>query len=141
LDCQIVISWRAHSGKVCSILGARYPQQLAQVVYGNQNWSTSITGTTPEMLDIRDWPVDSGRPFTLKDVNGATEVWILGMTAMENLFGGIDLIGQIVRIKNVPFSVISVLTHKGQTGHGDDKHDGFWLARMLRLGILPSCFY
>ncbi len=96
---------------------------VAQVVYGNQNWSTSITGTTPEMLEIRDWPVDAGRPFTQQDVNGATKVCILGMTVMENLFGGIDPIGQIVRIKNVPFSVIGVLTHKGQTGHGHDQDD------------------
>ncbi len=60
----------------------------AQVVYGNQNWSTSVTGTVPEMLEIRNWPIVSGRPFTQQDVNGATKVCLLGWTVMENLFGG-----------------------------------------------------
>jgi putative ABC transport system permease protein len=96
---------------------------VAQVVYGNQNWSTSIQGTTPEMLDIREWPVDSGRPFTQQDLDGATKVCLLGTTVVENLFGGIDPVGQIVRIKNVPFTVIGVLGDKGQTSFGHDQDD------------------
>jgi putative ABC transport system permease protein len=96
---------------------------VAQVVYGNQNWSTSIIGTVPEMLEIRDWPVVSGRPFTKQDVDGATKVCLLGTTVMENLFGGIDPIGQILRIKNIPFNVIGVLSHKGQSSHGHDHDD------------------
>jgi len=91
---------------------------IAQVVHGNQNWSTSITGTMPEMLEIRNWPVVSGRPFTQQDVNGATKVCLLGWTVMENLFGGGNPIGQIVRIKNMPFTVIGVLSYKGQSGPG-----------------------
>ena len=90
----------------------------AQVVYGNQNWSTSITGTMPEMLEIRNWPIVSGRPFTQQDVNGATKVCLLGWTVMENLFGGVNPIGQIIRIKNMPFAVIGVLSYKGQSGPG-----------------------
>ena len=50
---------------------------VAQVVYGNQNWSTSITGTIPEMLEIRNWPVTLGRPFTSQDVNRATKVCLV----------------------------------------------------------------
>jgi putative ABC transport system permease protein len=96
---------------------------VAQVVYGNQNWSTSIQGTTPEMLDIREWPVASGRSFTQQDLDGATKVCLLGTTVVENLFGGIDPVGQIVRIKNVPFTVIGVLDHKGQTSFGQDQDD------------------
>ncbi len=96
---------------------------IAQVVYGNQNWSTSIVGTTPEMLEIREWPVASGRSFTQQDVDGATKVCLLGMTVVENLFGGIDPIGQIVRIKKVPFTVIGVLSYKGQTTFGQDQDD------------------
>jgi putative ABC transport system permease protein len=95
----------------------------AQVVYGNQNWSTSILGTMPEMLEIRNWPVVSGRPFTQQDVNGATKVCLLGWTVMETLFGGVNPIGQIVRIKNIPFTVIGVLSHKGQSGPGHDHDD------------------
>ncbi len=91
---------------------------IAQVVYGNQNWSTSITGTMPEMLEIRNWPIVSGRSFTLQDVNGATKVCLLGWTVMENLFGGANPIGQIIRIKNMPFAVLGVLSYKGQSGPG-----------------------
>ncbi len=90
----------------------------AQVVYGNQNWSTSISGTMPEMLEIRNWPIVSGRPFTQQDVNGTTKVCLLGWTVMENLFGGVNPIGQIIRIKNMPFAVIGVLSYKGQSGPG-----------------------
>ena len=96
---------------------------VAQVVHGNQNWSTSITGTMPEMLEIRNWPVAFGRPFTRQEVNGATKVCLVGWTVMENLFEGIDPIGQIVRIKNFPFVVIGVLSHKGQSGPGHDHDD------------------
>jgi putative ABC transport system permease protein len=96
---------------------------VAQVVYGNQNWSTRISGTLPEMLDIRDWPIDSGRSFSQQDVEGATKVCLLGMTVVENIFGGIDPIGQIVRIKNVPFIVLGVLSHKGQSTQGQDQDD------------------
>jgi putative ABC transport system permease protein len=96
---------------------------IAQVVYGNQNWSTVIIGTTPEVLDIRDWTLSSGRPFTQQDVEGATKVCLLGRTVVENLFGGIDPIGQIVRIKKVPFTVTGVLSPKGQSTWGQDQDD------------------
>ncbi len=96
---------------------------VAQVVHGNQNWSTSIIGTTPEMLEIRNWPVAFGRPFTQQEVSGATKVCLVGWTVMENLFEGIDPIGQIIRIKNFPFAVIGVLSHKGQSGPGHDHDD------------------
>jgi putative ABC transport system permease protein len=96
---------------------------VAQIVFGNQNWSTVILGTTPEILEIRDWPFLSGRTFTQQDIDGATKVCILGKTVVENLFGGIDPIGQIVRIKKVPFTVIGVLVPKGQTTWGQDQDD------------------
>jgi putative ABC transport system permease protein len=96
---------------------------VAQVIYGNQNWSTNINGTTPEVLDIREWPVASGRAFTQQDVDGATKVCLLGKTVADNLFGGIDPIGQVVRIKKVPFTVVGVLGSKGQTTFGQDQDD------------------
>ncbi len=96
---------------------------VAQVVYGNQNWSTVVNGTTPEVLDIREWSIDSGRSFTQQDVDGATKVCLLGKTVTENLFGGIDPVGQIIRIKKVPFTVIGVLGSKGQTTFGQDQDD------------------
>jgi len=94
-----------------------------QIIFGNQNWSTVADGTTPEVLFIRDWSLESGRPFTQQDLDGATKVCLLGETVVENLFGGIDPIGQIVRIKKVPFTVIGVLASKGQTTFGQDQDD------------------
>ncbi|MGA2466954.1 MAG: ABC transporter permease [Thermodesulfobacteriota bacterium] len=96
---------------------------VAQVVFGNQNWSTVINGTTPEILEIREWPLSSGRSFTQQDVDGATKVCLLGQTVVDNLFGGIDPIGQVIRIKNVPFTVIGVLAPKGQSTGGQDQDD------------------
>jgi putative ABC transport system permease protein len=95
----------------------------AQVVFGNQNWSTIVNGTTPEALEIREWPLSSGRSFTQQDVDGATKVCLLGKTVADNLFGGIDPIGQIIRIKKVPFTVIGVLAPKGQSTQGQDQDD------------------
>jgi putative ABC transport system permease protein len=95
----------------------------AQVVYGNQNWSTGITGTAPEMLEIRGWTLSSGRPFTEQELVGAAKVCVLGKTVVDNLFGGIDPIGQIVRIKKIPFAVVGVLSPKGQTTWGQDQDD------------------
>jgi putative ABC transport system permease protein len=95
----------------------------AQVVFGNQNWSTIINGTTPEVLEIREWSLAGGRSFTQQDVDGATKVCLLGKTIVDNLFGGIDPIGQIIRIKMVPFTVIGVLAPKGQSTMGQDQDD------------------
>jgi putative ABC transport system permease protein len=96
---------------------------VAQVVFGNQNWSTIVNGTTPEVLEIRDWPLSSGRPFTQQDIDGATKVCLLGKTVVDILFGGIDPIDQVIRIKNVPFTVIGVLAPKGQSTRGQDQDD------------------
>jgi putative ABC transport system permease protein len=99
----------------------------AQVVYSNQNWSTGVYGTTPGMLNIRDWPLASGRPFTEQDVRSATKVCLLGLTVVENLFGSIDPIGQVVRIKKIPFTVIGVLERKGQSPQGQDQDDTIYI--------------
>ena len=96
---------------------------VAQVVFGNQNWSTVVNGTTPEILEIRDWPLSWGRPFTQQDIDGATKVCLLGKTIVDILFGGIDPIDQVIRIKKVPFTVIGVLAPKGQSTRGQDQDD------------------
>jgi putative ABC transport system permease protein len=95
----------------------------AQIVYGNQNWSTVITGTTPSILHINAWDIASGRPFTMQDVRHATKVCLMGKTVTDNLFLGTDPVGKIVRIKKVPFKVIGVLGSKGQTMLGQDHDD------------------
>jgi putative ABC transport system permease protein len=95
----------------------------AQIVFGNQNWSTAIQGTAPDYLQIRDWDLAAGRFYGQEDVDGATKVAVLGQTVRENLFGDGDPIGQIIRIKKVPFSVIGLLAPKGQTSWGQDQDD------------------
>jgi putative ABC transport system permease protein len=95
----------------------------AQVVYGNLNWSTSITGVTADFFEARDWMLESGRPILREDVDGATKVAVVGQTAAVNLFGDSDPLGEIIRIKKVPFTVVGVLTRKGQTTWGQDQDD------------------
>jgi putative ABC transport system permease protein len=95
----------------------------AQLVFGNQNWSTIVQGTTADYLEIRDWDLADGRFFTAEDLDGATKVVVLGQTVRENLFGDGDPIGQIIRIKKVPFEVIGLLTRKGQSSWGQDQDD------------------
>jgi putative ABC transport system permease protein len=94
-----------------------------QVVFGNSNWSTVIQGTAPEFLEIRDFALVSGRPFTRQDVDAATKVALVGQTVVDNLFGDIDPVGQIIRIKNVPFTVLGILSPKGQSPWGQDQDD------------------
>ena len=94
-----------------------------QVVFGNTNWSTALQGVTPEYFQAREWDVISGRLLTPEDVDAAGKVVLLGQTVTENLFGGSDPIGQTVRIKKVPFTVVGVLARKGQSTQGDDQDD------------------
>ncbi len=97
------------------------------VVYGNMNWSTVLMGTTPELFDIREWGVSSGRGISQQDVDGAAKVCLLGQTVAENLFGSSDPVGKIVRIKKVPFTVIGVLDRKGQSPQGQDQDDAVFV--------------
>jgi len=95
----------------------------AQVVYGDQNWSTAIYGTTSAILAVRDWSLVSGRSFNEQDIRNATKVAILGQTVADNLFGGMDPLGRIIRIKKVPFLVVGLLESKGQSAMGQDQDD------------------
>ncbi len=94
-----------------------------QVVAGNMNWGTSIQGGSPEFFQIRDWQLATGDFFTEQDERGSTKVCLLGQTVVQNLFGGQDPIGQIVRIGNLPFIVMGTLGSKGQTTWGQDQDD------------------
>ena len=94
-----------------------------QVKYGNQNWRTSINGVYPHYLDIRDWPVSSGTSFSDGDERGATKVCLLGQTVVTNLFGTQSPIGAVIRIGKLPFTVVGVLSAKGQNAMGQDQDD------------------
>ena len=95
----------------------------AQVVFGHQNWTTQITGSTPSFLTVRDWNLQAGRNFTDQEAKTAAKVALLGRTVVENLFGGMDPVGQMIRIKDMPFLVIGVLESKGQSMMGQDQDD------------------
>ena len=95
----------------------------AQLVYGPNNWSTQIMGSTPAYLKVRDWQLAKGYPFTNADVRSATRVALLGQTVVQNLFGNEDPVGKIIRIKNAPYVVLGVLAAKGQSLDGRDQDD------------------
>ncbi len=94
-----------------------------QVVYGSNNWATTVQGVTPDYMTIRDYTMLSGQFFTDQDVDAAAKVAVLGETVVQNLFGNSDPTGQVVIIKNVPFTVVGVLTPKGQSPSGQDQDD------------------
>jgi putative ABC transport system permease protein len=95
----------------------------AQTVVGNTNWSTVIQGVTPDYLVAREWTVATGKMFGSEDVDAAAKVAVLGETVWRSLFGDTDPIGQTLRIKKVPFTVVGVLEPKGQSAFGQDQDD------------------
>jgi putative ABC transport system permease protein len=95
----------------------------AQMVYGPNNWSSQIIGTTPSFMTVRNWRLLSGSSFTDSDVRSATRVVLLGQTVVQNLFGDDDPVGKTIRIKNSPYVVLGVLEPKGQSLDGRDQDD------------------
>jgi putative ABC transport system permease protein len=96
----------------------------ASLVSEDQNWTTTVQGTTPEYFEIRTWSIANGSGLTQSDVEGGTKVIVLGQTVASRLFGSGDAVGQVVRIKNTPFQVVGVLQAKGQSPTGQDYDDG-----------------
>jgi len=97
---------------------------VAQIVYGPNNWSTSVMGTTPSFLTVRDWKLASGYPFNDSDVRSATRVALVGETVVKNLFNESENpIGKTIRIKQSPFIIVGVLAAKGQSLDGRDQDD------------------
>lgn len=95
----------------------------AQVIYGNQNWATGIIGTTPEMELVREWGIVSGRFLNEQDVRSGARVAVLGQTVVTRLFGEVDPVGKVIRIRKIPFEVVGVLDRKGQSITGQDQDD------------------
>jgi putative ABC transport system permease protein len=94
-----------------------------QVAAGNQNWFTRVIGESADYFDIRQWPLADGAPFAPQDVRSANKVCVIGRTTATQIFGNDDPVGQILRIKNVPFTVVGVLTPKGLSAQGSDQDD------------------
>ncbi len=100
----------------------------AQVVFEDQNWTTSVYGTSPEYFSIRNWPTARGQAMTDSDAESGAKVVFLGQTVVDKLFGeNADPVGQLVRIKNIPFQVNGVLEKKGQTPTGQDYDDAAFI--------------
>lgn len=94
--------------------------QNQQVIYGNQNWSTTVYGTTGRYLGIKAYEILIGRNFTPEDIKNSTKVAIIGSTVSSELFGDVNPVGKTLRIGGVPFRVIAVLKTKGSTGPFDN---------------------
>jgi putative ABC transport system permease protein len=94
-----------------------------QVAAGNQNWRPSLLGEAPEYFDIRQWPFVEGGSFSDQDVRGANKVCVIGQTTARQLFGDASPLGEIVRIKQVPFVIVGLLTSKGMSVMGSDQDD------------------
>lgn len=96
---------------------------VAQLIYGPNNWSTQVIGTTPSYLQVRDWQLAAGTVFTDSDIRSATRVALLGQTVAQNLFGDENPVDRTIRIKNSPYVVLGVLAGKGQSLDGRDQDD------------------
>ena len=94
-----------------------------QIIAGNSNWSTVIYGITPEYMEVRDWPIVSGRGFEPQEVSGAGKVALIGQSVAKQLFGDADPVDQQIRIRKVPFIIVGVLEKKGQSMMGTDQDD------------------
>ncbi|MDD3813176.1 MAG: ABC transporter permease [Desulfocapsaceae bacterium] len=119
-DCQAIL-------RECPAIrnGAPMVRARAQVVYGNRNWiPNAIYGTTPAYLDVQDWNIlAEGEPFTDRDVLNSNRVCILGQTLARELFEGVSPVGKEIRIQNISFRVIGVLSLKGANMMGHDQDD------------------
>ncbi len=96
---------------------------FSQLAYGNQNANVQVSGVSADYLSIRAWPLKSGENFTEQDVRGATKVAIIGQTTKKTLFGDQDAVGQSIRIKNAPFTIVGELAPKGMNMMGSDQDD------------------
>jgi putative ABC transport system permease protein len=131
---QPTLTWDDLKAIQTEIPSVRYAapalRNTAPVVADELNWTTSVTGTTPEYFSIRTWPAAQGTLFTASDVDSGTKVAVLGKTVAEQLFGaGVNPVGLQVRIRNVPFQIVAVLSAKGQSPTGQDMDDTVFVPR------------
>ena len=105
-----------------------------QVVWGNANWGTSVIGVNNEFLEVREWPLRTGRLFDAAELAGSAKVGWLGATVARELFGDQDPVDQVVRVRGIPISIVGVLEVKGQNSMGQDQDDVI----MIPLGTLRN---
>lgn len=95
----------------------------AQIIYGNSNWNTSVTGSTPDILQVRNWTMANGSMFTEQDVRSGAKVCIIGQTVAKELFGYSDPVDTTIRIRSIPFRVVGITSKKGANSWGQDQDD------------------
>ena len=117
-DIEII---RAKVPGVAAVAGTI--QGSAPMVVGSSNWTTQVNGVNEDFLEVRDWALTEGRNFTEAELRAGAKVVILGATVARELFGSAPAIGEQLRIMNVPFTVIGLLSIKGQSGWGSDQDD------------------
>ena len=116
-------------------------QGSSQVVYGNNNWNTTITGGTPDILPVRTMQMGKGECFTDSDVRSAAKVCVIGQTVAKELFGLVNPIDASIRIRNIPFRVVGVIKAKGANSWGQDQDDFILVPittaqrRLFRFGV------
>ena len=118
-DCEAIL-------RDCPAVRSAAPtvRSNAQIVYGNRNWvPQTITGTTPDYLDVREWPVVEGGMFSEQDVRNSAKVCIIGQTLRRELFTGEIPIGKEIRLQSVALRVVGVLDRKGASMFGQDQDD------------------
>ncbi len=108
-------------------LAAPQLDEAAQLVYGNANWSTVVSGTDNRFFQIKEWDLAYGKFFSESDIKTAAKVAILGQTVVNELFGDVDPLGKNIRVKGIPFKVIGVLQSRGQSGMGQDQDDAVYI--------------
>jgi putative ABC transport system permease protein len=95
----------------------------SQLIFGNQNWNSSVQGVSEQFPQIRKWQIQSGEFFSAADVRSAARVAVIGQTVADSLFPGLDPVGQTMRVGELPFRVIGVLARRGQDPQGRDQDD------------------
>ena len=111
------------AGASAARYAAPVDRTVTQVILDNQNWLTTIYGSTPDFFAIREWTAARGRFFNDAEADSGAKVCVLGQTVARQLFGAGDALGQVVRVKAMPCVVVGVLTSKGQSSQGQDQDD------------------
>ena len=129
---QPTLTWedlKAIQNELASVRAAAPTQRVSvQIASDDQNWSTQVTGTTPDYFIVRNWPMASGAVFQQSDLDGQTKLIILGQTVVDKLYGSnADPVGQVVRLKGIPFTVVGVAQKKGQSQMGQDYDDAAFI--------------
>ncbi len=132
MGSQPSLTWNDMEDIKEQVEGVRYVAPMmsvmAQVMGNGQNWQTSVRGTSVDYFAIRSWGADSGELFSEQDNERGAKVAVLGRTVVTSLFGdGVDPVGEVVRINNIPFQVIGVTASKGSSARGDDEDDAVFV--------------